>query len=332
MSKGYGKEDEIRYRKMMNMVCDRYHPEQCNLDDFVNKAIPKLPKKMQKTIKTYWGIGGGIDHQEKIKNFLKKKKTVPQAEKNLNDNAMLAINLLSTFDYLVLFNEAIRELVAKVAKKTYGEENELEAAKWADLYATIIINGPHMNYDAVQYQLSPKEFRTESILMLDRAVLLQLEYDGVFSEFNDGELSIPAIKLWEEDLDVRDRVTLHRFFGIEMPKYLREFEGEDILTFMQLRKFKEKIFCNGPWATDGYMFLERGIPNEDTVSYFCRIFELLRSGVKVEKAEPHEFGFGTGKRQISWYKIQDGEEKYFEFPYIEEVLFLRYSNKYVVYA
>ena len=328
MNKGYSKEDEKRFAQMMQLICGRYHPEKANLHDFITKAVPKLPKKMQKQIKSFWGIGGGINHHEKINNLIKKRKNIPEAEKDMNDNAMLVLNMLGTLDYLVLFHEGVREMVKQVAKKTSGEENELEAAKWADLYATMIINGPHMNYDDVDSVLTAKESQTESLMMLDKARILQMEYNSIFYNFKDGELSIPTVKHWLEDLDVKDRVTLHNFFGIEMPKYLKEFEGEEIVTFMQLRQLKEKIFSNGPWVTDGYMFIERGIQSENTVKCFCRIFELIKEGVKIERAEPQDFTFGTGKKQISWYRIHDGEEIIFEFPYIEEIMFLRFVDKY----
>ena len=328
MSTGYSKEDENRYAQIMQIICQRYYPEKANLEDFITKAIPKLPKKMQKQIRSFWGIGGGINHREKIMRLIKKKKNVTQAEKDMNDNAMMAVNLLGTLDYLVLYHEGIRELVKKIAKKTSGEDDELEAVKWADLFANVILNGPHMNYDDDDSVLTEKESKTESLMMLDRASILQMEYDAIFAEFSDGEISIPTIKLWVEDLDVKDRVTLYNFFGIEVPKYLKEFEGEEIITFMQLRQFKEKIFPNGPWVTDGYMFMERGIQNEETLECLCRIFELIKKGVKIEKAEPHDFLFGTGKKQVSWYRIQAEEQIFFEFPYIEEIMFMRFVPKY----
>ena len=88
---------------------------------------------------------------------------------------------------------------------------------------------------------------------------------------------------------------------------------------MDLRKLKEKIFFNGPWATSAHLFLKRGILSENLKEGFYELYELIKEGNKITRSEPEEYPFGTGMKQIQFYKIQRDKNP-IEFPYIEEIM------------
>ena len=333
MKKGYEKSNEAAYREIFELVTGNYKMEDASFEDFMNKAITRLPRKMRKQLTAFWGINGGVNHAEKIRKLKSAGKRIPDSDMAMHALAFRAIRSLRTIEYMYFFHKDVRDIVKKVAKKTSGESEIRAAAEWAELYAVMIINGPYLPYDEEPKEVEKGLLAKERVYAINHAMILEATYDNFFSKLPNGELLIPVVKAWLEDLDVENQATVLKFFGIHFPKYLEEFEGEEIETFMHLRQLKERIFFNGRWASDGFLFLRSGIPenNKETIEGFCKIYELWRKGAKIERAQPEIYQFGTGKKEISLYCVQ-GEEEPIAFPYIEEIMIVlpawdKYANE-----
>lgn len=319
MKKGYDKSNEKVYKEIMKLVCGNYKMEEANFEDFMSRVIPQLPTKMKKTLDKYFGIDGGVNHYQKIHNYVAKGRPLNESELIMHREAMKVLRRLGTMDYLILFRKDVKDLMRKIAKKCYGEEDGLAKAKWAMLYGTIICGGPYFFCDREGVK-KPIELNEESLYSICMIMLMEDEYKQIFESMPDEELIISVVRAWVEDLDVRDRVSILDFFGLKIPKYLKEFEPEELKSISLIRKLKERIFFNGPWATDGHLFTKTGILNQNVKKGFYEAFELLRRGAKITRSEPEEYAFGTGKRPISLYKIE-GKNELHEFPYIEEIMF-----------
>ena len=186
------------------------------------------------------------------------------------------------------------------------------------LYATIICGGPFFFRDLNEVK-DPRQLHNEGIYTLSTIKLMEDAYNTLFKSMPDGELLIDVVKAWVEDLDIKDRISILNYFNITVPNYLSEFEGEEIGTILQIRQLKERIFFNGPWCTDGHLFLKSGIRSENIQNGFLEVFELMRRGAKIKRSKPEEYPFATGERPISFYRVE-GEKEPYEFPYIEEIM------------
>lgn len=328
MKKGIVCRDEQAYRQIFDVLCSNFHPEQANFDDFMKHAIPKLSAKMKKDLRKYWGMDGGINHRERISNLLLKGKKLNQADQNMYYSITKIIITLGSIDYMYLYHAEVRTLVKKIARKTTGESNELTAAKYADLYAQTILNGPHILYDRKLGVQSFETINSEAKTFFNRAWMLENEYNILFRKLNDGDLIIPAIKDWLENLDVRERVTLLNFFEIEIPDYLKEFEPEEIMSVLDFRKFKERLFYNGRWASDGYFFLAEDFKNQELVSSLLAVIDMfVKKRLPIEEGTTEKFPFGTGKRDITMLSIGKGKDR-IEFPYFEEAMAMMFWRQY----
>lgn len=327
MKKGYENGNERTYREIMRMVCADYKMEEANFEDFMKMALPQLPAKMRKQLDKYFGIDGGVNHNEKIQKMIQKGKPLPESELQIHREGMRVLRKLGTIDYLMYFRQDVKELVRKIAKKTSGDVNSIVAAKWAMLYGTVIYGGPYFFCDRKGVK-GFHELDEETQYSICMITLMEDEYKNIFKSMPDGELLIPVVKAWVEDLDVRDQVSVLEYFGLKVPKYLWEFEEdvEVIKNIFLLRQLKERIFANGPWATDGRLFLKEGILNQNIKEGFYEVFELMRNGAEIGRSNPEEYSFGTGKRLVEYYRVQ-GEGKAHNFPYIEEIMVaFRYWN------
>lgn len=319
MKQGYYRQSDDAYRKIFRRVCNGYKLEEADFAEFKKKVIPKLPKKDRKHLETYFGINGGVNHADKAFRLRSAGRNLDMAEIEMERKTDRIIESMHTLDHLVLFHRNIQELVQKISSKTVGEENPVEATKWALLYATIILNGPHIFYDHTWEVQSEKKISDEGKAGFNIELLMDFLYQGLFSEFPDGDIIIPLVKLWSEDLDVCDRVTILDSFGIKKPKYLEEFEGEKLQTYADIRRIKEKIFSTGRWVTDGFLFMKTKHLEEELLDQIENAFESIRSGAKINLSEPEKFPFGTGERDITLYSI-DVNEGSLEFPSIEEIM------------
>lgn len=318
MTGGYYRQNDDAYRKMFRRVCKNFQMENASFADFRDKAIPKLPKKDRKHLETFFGFNGGINHADKLFRLRTAGKMPNKAEIEMERKADKIIESMHSLDYLVLFHRTVQDLVKKIAQKTTGEEDALVATKWAHLYAMMIACGPYLIYDKEWGVQSKGLIKKEKTSGFNLGLILDVEYEGIFNKISDGELIIPIIKLWVEDLDISDRVTVLDFFEIGRPKYLREFEGEKIWNYASLRRLKERIFYNGRWVTLGCFFLKENYLKEEVLGPIEKVYELLRTGAKPILAEPEAFPFGTGEREVALYSVENGDET-LEFPYIEEV-------------
>lgn len=252
-------------------------------------------------------------------------KPISDTERQMYSEALKAVRKLDTVDYLILYREDAKELMKKIAKKVTGTEDTLTKTKWALLYATIICGGPFFFRDLNKVK-DPRELHNEMVYTMSTIKLMEDAYINVFKPMPDGELLIDVVKAWVEDLDIKDRIAILKFFNIKVPNYLSEFEAEEIGNIFEVRKLKERIFFNGPWATDGRLFTKTGILSQNIKEGFYEAFELMRNGAEIKRSEPEDYSFGTGERPVSFYKI-DGPKEPYEFPYIEEIMLaFRYWN------
>lgn len=319
MKQGYYRQSEDAYRKIFRRVCRNYKLEEADFAEFKKRVIPKLPKKDRKHLETYFGINGGVNHADKAFRLRSAGKKLDKAEIEMERKTDKIIESMHSIDYLVLFHRSIQDLVQKIASKTTGEEDPLEAAKWALVYSTMILNGPYIFYDQTWEVQSEKKIKDEAKTDINLGLLMEVQYQGMFRDFPDGEIIIPLIKYWSEDIDVCDRVTIHDFFSIQKPKYFDEYEGEHLQTYADLRAFKEKIFAGGRWVTDGFFFLKTNHLDAEILEQIECVFEALRTGKKIQLSEPEMFPFGSGEKEITMYSIAAGEGT-LEFPSIREVM------------
>lgn len=333
MNKGNNCRDEIAYKQIFDILCANFHPEKANFDKFMKSAIPKLPTKTQKELRKYWGMDGGINHRERLSQLILQHKTLNQADLNMYNNITKIILTLGSIDYMRLYHSEVDVIIKKIAQKTTGEPDKILATKYANLYAQTILNGPYIIYDRKIGVQSPQQLTSEARTFFSKAWMLENEYDMLFKKFKDGELIIPAVKDWLENLDVRYRVSLLRFFEIEVPSYLEEYEeAEKIMSVLDFRRLKEQIFSNGVWISDGFFFIARDFNNQKIIEDLSSIIDMfIKKRMPIEKGETEKFPFGTGKRDITMLSIGTGKDK-IEFPYFEEAMAMRFWQQYYLKA
>lgn len=323
MKTGYYRQNDEAYRKIFRRVCRDFQVEDASFADFKSKAISKLPKKDRKHLENYFGINGGINHADKAFRLRKAGKKLDRAEIEMERKADSIIESMHSLDYLVLFHRTIQDLVEKISRKTTGEEDAIEATKWALVYSTMILNGPYIFYDQEWKVQSEKKIKDEASSGFNLGLFMSVQYEGMFSGFPDGDIIIPLVKNWSENLDVSDRVTILDFFGIKRPKYLEEYEGEKLQSYADLRALKEKLYPSGCWVTDGFFFVKTNHLNKELIEQINLAFESIRDGSKLKLAEPEKYPFGTGERDIVLYSIDTGEgEDTLEFPSVEEIMIM----------
>ena len=308
------------YQEIMRMVCANYHMEEASFEDFMDKAIGQLPMKMRKQLESFFGTDGGINHYEVIQKKISKGKALQNYELCMFEDAMKVVRKLGTIDCLMYFRQDVKELVKKIGSKTTADVNTIMQAKWAMLYGTIIYGGPYFFCDQIGVK-GFEEIAYESQYSISMIRLMEDEYESIFKDMPDGEILIPVIEAWLQDLDVHDQLAIMQYFGFKIPKYLKEFveDVEEPKNIFMIRQLKERIFSNGPWATDGHLFLKSGIKNENIRRGFEEIFELLRNGTKITRSKPEIYSFGTGAKPVEFYRVE-GDEMSHIFPYIEEIM------------
>lgn len=312
MNKGYRSDDES-YKLLLNIVCGPKKATEANLRNF-KKAIKELPWEKKSNLMRYFGLDGGFNYYEHVMRKRRAGMFITASEVMMEQKADRAIKELRSPEFMRMFHEGTRELVKEIAKKTYGESDELTAIKWVEVYVIMILNGSFLAYDETEDVRDDKWLEREKEFHINRTTILAEVYENFIKNLKNGEILIPVIKGWVENLDIDDQITVLNFFGLEVPEYLKEYSGKEIDNFLELRRFKEKIFPNGRWASDGFLFLRRGIPDEETVKSFCEIFRLRREGTKYQLAEPEIYNFGTGKKMVRFFTIQDGEKEAMAFP------------------
>ncbi len=320
--------DDGAYKQIFDILCSGFYPELASFDNFMKLAIPKLPNKMQKDLRKYWGIDGGINHRERISKLIVQHKKLNIADQNMYYNITRIILTLENIDYMRLFHTKVDEIIKKIAKKTTGEPDETTAVKYADLYAQTILNGPYIIFDRKFGVQRFEELELESRTFINRAWMLENEYNVIFKKFKDGELIIPAVKEWLENLDICYRVSLLKFFDIKVPDYLKEYEPENVMSVLDFRRLKEKIFSNGRWASDGFFFIARDFKNSELIEDLSSVIDMfIKKHLPIKEGTTEEFAFGTGKRNITMLSIGTGKDK-IEFPYFEEAMAMRFWQQY----
>lgn len=289
-----------------------------NLEE-LQKAIRLLERKDRKSIERFWGLNGGINHSKKLTS----SKEKDAAFMMMSSNAIESLNKLFRLDYIYMYDEGLKEMVTKLAKKinkNLRNTSDVEAIKYLIALLVILQNGPKMPFeeDSMSIDTSSSEE-----LIFDEYAIIQNALQEL-ENLPEGSINLKLIHNFIEMLDFKDSLAIKKTFCIDVPKSeLPEgFDYEETATTYTLgevREFKERVFPYGSWEVTNNLILG-DTEVSDKLKDFMECLDIVRKdwaklaefkvGIK-QLRTPHEV------RSLDVYNVGG-----LEFTDIYEIMFL----------
>lgn len=208
--------------------------------DYLEKAIKNLPRKDRENIEKFWGLTGGPNHSKKI------AAAKDVAFITMRDAAITSMKKLFKLDYVFMYDEHLKStvnLLMKKINKNGVQICDLDAIKYLIMFLVILQNGPKMSFEE-----DPMAIDTDcrDDFTFDEYAVIE----GAYREFKDWPdkcINLQLIKTMLEMLDFKDALAVQKSFEIPIPKEYRSEEIKTVLSFGEVRDFKERVFPFGSW-------------------------------------------------------------------------------------
>lgn len=204
-----------------------------NVDD-LKKALNLLPIKEKKKIYTAFGLAGGPI------NYLKDLKHNDIALQNLLMDVEQIMLKLRALKYMYIYAPRVREYIDLVAKKVWDPEDKysnLTKAKYVGLYYVFLIN--YYKFPLEDFKVLGAKQSVESRNYILPYFIVEA-YNTLFCKFSDGDIIIPMIDAFLDNVDSELRKNILEYSQITLDSYQYK-------TVASIRKLKEELFPNGRW-------------------------------------------------------------------------------------
>lgn len=292
--------------------------------DCLENAVRNLPREDRKNVEKFWGLTGGPNHSRKlgISNDI--------AFIQMRDVAISSMKKLFDLDYVFMYDEHLKAIVGQLMKKIKKDGiqiSDLDAIKYLLMFLVVLQNGPKMSFEEDPMSI---DTACKDNFMFDEYAVIERAYKKL-KDWPDNCISLKLIKGMLEMLDFKDILSVQKSFGIPIPKEAiligyRYEEIETILSFGQMRNFKERVFSFGDWeVTTSLIFGNKD--GEIKLGKFAECLnEIRKDWSKIAKFKTGQKKLRTSReiRTLDVYNIGG-----LEFTDIYEVMFLYLERNYI---
>lgn len=292
--------------------------------DCLEKAVRNLPREDRKNVEKFWGLTGGPNHSRKlgVSNDI--------AFIQMRDVAILSVRKLFGLDYVFMYDEHFKFLVRQLTKKIKKDGvqiSDLDAIKYFLIFVVVLQNGPKMSFEK---DLMSIDTECKDDFTFDEYAVIERTYKEL-KDWPDNCINLKLIKDMLEMLDFKDVLTVQKSFAIPLSKesirigYKYE-EIETILSFGEMREFKERVFAFGDWeVTTSLIF-----GNKDGEIKLGKFGEELE---EIRRDWSRSLKFKTGEKKLRTLHELRTLDVYtiggLEFTDIYEVMFLYLEHNYI---
>ena len=292
----------------------------------LENTVKGLPKKEREVMEKFWGLIPGTPIQAKD---IVKRIGKNLALKNMLDEAYSIVEKLISVEYLYQFDmgvqKLVQEIVTKIDKKDLENIDDISTIKYFLIFLVFFAGGHQMIYDTEGIQ--PMTQEEEKVGRFDKYALLKAAWESTTKNLPDHSISLRLIISMIEMFDVKDIIAMKRYVFLPIEREYEGLQTETVVTFQQIRTFKEKIFGSGPWNMTYLLIYGQQIERGE-VEKLSKHFKEFRSDwnslEKYKKEEDAVMITSKGEVTLPLYEVEG-----LQFTDSYEVMFL-YLNRNVL--
>lgn len=275
--------------------------------DDLERAVKSLPKGFRESLEKFWGLKPGTNIHGKSIEKISLTTTKDVAYINMLNKSNEAIKEMLEVEYLYIlsssFKKVIDKILAKIDKKGCEQVSDMDAIKYLLILIIFIEKGPNMIYD-VDLELKIEEAK-EKAYKYDTLALLMTVWESNGDALPDNSINLKLLISSLEMLDLKDVVTMKNYVRLPIEKNETP-DPEKLESFMDIRKFKERVFCAGPWNVTCDMIFGKSVSQEQIEKLLSHFHEFRSNWDKILelKKESKILETSKGKKEVALYEVE----------------------------
>lgn len=242
----------------------------------LERVIKTLPKKEREAIEKYWGLNPGTpilaNQKVPLATLLK-----DVAKQRLKKQGMEGMYKLVNLQFASQYDPNVEELIKHIVSKCDTKEtnmSEMDVVRHVLIFLIFFEGGPHMIYEDEGECLTEKE---EQMGEFDMYTLLDIAWKNVMSTMPDNSINLKLLMETINMMDCSDVNLMREYVGFSIEKEQEGSENNKLVSFADIRKFKERIFEYGAWEVTNALIFTQGVRKTNMAPFAQKMPALKKS-------------------------------------------------------
>lgn len=294
-------------------------PKSQVIPERISEALDVLSKEDRECIERFWGLTGGVNHSKRG------WRNKDQALIDMRCRAVEALKKMSKLEIARIYDSSVDKMInlisSKINKEQLAHISDFESVKYLMAYFVVLENGPKLTLEQDPMVVNNE---VNDSCYLDEYQALK-EMCEELEEIPEQSINLSLIKSLFEMLDFKDwivvlenfgigksiifkddEISVLKSLGINVSEIMSSKKIQDIMTFGNVRTFKERIFKFGAWDVTSQIIQGQVVELKDFAKQLGKVCKEKDWVSKIEEfktGQSKQIRVSSGIRNLDVYSI-----------------------------